>query len=675
MLCLTGEAAGRSVASIRGVGPVREERLAHLGISTCAELLLHLPHRYEDWRPLEDPREAHRHERCALPARIQGIKTSRWGKPRTELQLDCAGQAAEALVYGRRWLHQRLSRGSRVLVYGSWERTGDVLTCSGAELDFGIEGEMVSIYPATEGLSSRMIRGMVLETIDEVSASQQPVMPPALRSKHNLCSLPQALHAVHCPRDENDARRGRISLAFLEYLLFGLAAGLAEQHRRGRRGTPHVGSQILSDRLLKNLPFDLTGAQASALKSISEDMAEPSPMYRLLQGDVASGKTVVAVWASVRAVECGGRAVWLVPTRLLAEQHAAKLRFHCDGLEIAVSLVTGETGGGIAETDDIIVGTHSLLRRDLPDATLLVVDEQQRFGVEERAKLEMANPRADVLLLSATPIPRTLARTFFGGLDVTTLHEHPPGRTPVATRIVAPEKRETLIRFISSRVHRGEGVYVVCPSVSDMVGAEGNTIPGAVSRARQLREQLPGVRIGLIHGGVGGEERARILKAFEGGDVDAVVGTTVLQVGVDIQRATVMVVENADHFGITELHQLRGRVGRGRRQGVCLLIPSTARDGEIEKLQLLTETNDGFCVSRWDLRSRGMGDFFSTLQHGSPSFVLGEVLRSARLRAAVENASSAILASDPRLQGPEHTGLYRMVSHLYGDSFLASLVL
>lgn len=674
MLCLTSDAARRPVSDVRGVGPVRRERLLHLGISTHGDLLLHLPHRYEDWRPLDDPGAAHESGRCALLGKIRSINVSRWGKPRTQLKLDCSGWEAEAVVYGRRWLSQRLSAGSSVLVYGTWERTGRVLKCNGAELDSEARGELVPIYPATENLSSRMIRGMILDVLDDVLACEEPVMPDDLRTRYGLLSLPEALHAVHCPHDERHARRGRASLAFLEFLLFRLTADMAALHRRGRSGKAHAGPRSISDRLLQGLPFDLTDAQASAVESIKEDMSHPHPMYRLLQGDVASGKTVVAVWASVRAVECGGRAMWLVPTRLLAEQHAATLRSHVQDLDISISVITGETREPIDDAD-IIVGTHSLMYRDLPEATLLVVDEQQRFGVGERARLEMVNPGADILLLSATPIPRTLARTFFGGLDVTTLHEHPPGREPVITRLVAPERREALHRFIAGRIDRGEGVYVICPSVGSMTGADKSLSDGAVNRARDLREQLPGARIGLVHGGVAAEERARTLKAFERGDVDVVVGTTVLEVGVDIHRATVMVVENADRFGVAELHQLRGRVGRGERRGICLLIPSDAKDDRTEKLRLLTETQDGFAISRWDLRSRGMGDFFSSLQHGAPPFLFDQALRSRRLRAAVESECARILSEDAGLRSPEHLAIRSMISQLYGDSFLASLVL
>ena len=372
--------------------------------------------------------------------------------------------------------------------------------------------------------------------------------------------------------------------------------------------------------------------------------------------------------ASVRAVECDGQAVWLVPTRLLAEQHYQTLRRHLSRLGISVSLVTAESGGD--ESADVVVGTHSVINRRFPRLSLLVIDEQQRFGVRQRSALQLGDRGCDVLLLTATPIPRTLAGALFGGVDVTTLDEKPPGRRAVLTRIIDPDRREILYRFLAHRFRRGDGAYIICPSIEDMESSEG-VVRGARSRAAEVQKALPDARVALIHGRRPQAERREVLDAFAAGDLDVLVGTTVLEVGLDVARAAVVVIENADHFGLAELHQLRGRVGRGERRGLCLLVSSTGRD----KLRILARTDDGFVISRLDMKLRGMGDLFSSHQHGMPPLLLGDYLQSPRFARAVVRTARQILDADPQLADPEHRGLREMLRRLYGESFRLARVL
>ncbi len=668
MLCLLSEESKQPVSILPGVGEVRERQLAGLGIHSLADLLLHLPHRYEDWRPVR-PRLRLPGGRFALRGALRSLKEIRRRPFRTILELDGTDRPIRAVIFGRRWLKQRLSSGQQVTVYGQWSRGRDgVLHCSGGQVRLSDELPIVPIYPAGNELGSSRIQGLASLALDLVLPAEPPVIPGELRSRYGLFALPRSLESVHRPRDLRDARRARMSLAFVELLLFYLAVGLSRRLRRSLPGKAHDARPTKSARLLRQLPFSLTGAQRAAIAEIGEDLARPRPAHRLIQGDVGSGKTVVAVWASVRAVECGGQAVWLVPTRLLAEQHHRTLRRHLDPLGISASLITAETEGD--ESADVVVGTHSLMDRQFPRLSLLVIDEQQRFGVRQRAALQRAGRGCDVLLLTATPIPRTLAGALFGGVDVTTLDEKPPGRGRVLTRIIGPDRREVLYRFLARRFRQGDGAYIICPCIEDTESSEG-VIRGVLSRAGELRRSIPRARVALVHGQIPGSERREILNAFAAGDIDVIVGTTVLEVGLDVERAAVVVIENADHFGLAELHQLRGRVGRGSRRGLCFLVTS----GSAGKLRILARTDDGFAISRLDMRLRGMGDLFSSHQHGVPPLLLGDHLHSPRFARAVTRSARRILDADPPLTDPAHRGIRGMLRSLYCESFLLARVL
>ncbi len=418
MLCLLSEASKQPVSILPGVGPVRERQLADLDLHTLEDLVFHLPHRYEDWRPacLDDGLPE---GRFALRGAVSSIREHGRRPPQTVLEIDCPPRRARVVFFGRRWLQRRLSPGQQVTVYGEWRvDPKGVLHSSGAQIDWSDAPSIVPVYPASADLKTPRIRGFVAGALDRVMPGLGPVIPGGFRSRYGLLPLPDALESVHRPREMADGERGKMSLAFLESLLFHLAVGLSRRLRRGLPGRAHNCKPGPSARLLESLPFTLTGAQRSAIAEVGEDMALGRPAHRLIQGDVGSGKTVVAVWASVRAVECGGQAVWLVPTRLLAEQHYQTLRRHLSRLGMSVSLVTAESGGD--ESADVVVGTHSVINRRFPrfslSSSVSGCVNGRPCSWASAVRRASAHGDAD---------PSTLAGALFGGVDLTTLDEKP----------------------------------------------------------------------------------------------------------------------------------------------------------------------------------------------------------------------------------------------------------
>ncbi len=670
MLGIPGESAQEPVTGLRGVGPARSRQLLRLGIETISDLLLHLPLRYEDWRPPQDPERLALPETFALCGTVTRLTHRGRGRvPRTAIELDCGGISARTVLFGRRWLPGKIKRGSVVSIYGEWEMKGDVLECAGEQISLSARADVRPIYPTTEGLSSGMLEKLVRRALDRLGDSIPRVPPPSALGRHELFHLPRALRTVHRPITPREAERARLSLAFLDFLLFHIALRTAGRVRRRESGTAHGADPHLSSSFLDGLPFDLTGAQQRAIREIDEDMASARRMHRLLQGDVSSGKTVVATWASLRAVENHGRALWLVPTRLLAEQHVATLSEQVETLGVKVAPLVGGQQESVPDAR-VIVGTHALLSWQIDDVSLLVIDEQQRFGVRQRAMLQRSHPRSDVLLMSATPIPRTLAGVLMGGVSVSTIDQLPGGRGEVTTQIVDGSERAQLLNHLRRCVREEGGVYVVCPSIDD----DGDDVASVISVTRRLCEALPGISVASVHGRMCPHERAERLTGFRDGNIDVLVGTTVLEVGLDISRARMMVVENAERFGLAELHQLRGRIGRGEAQGICYLIPGQCAEGDaLDRLRMLEQTHDGAKIARADMNIRGMGDFFSSFQHGMPQLMFPEYLTSSRFQRAVTGAARRLLSDDPQLAN--HEQVREMLIHLYSDSLPVATVL
>jgi ATP-dependent DNA helicase RecG len=674
-----------AVGAIPGVGPARAGQLARLGILTVDELLRLLPRRYEDRRALTPIAALVAGSAASFEARV--VSAGPGVTPRRRLRVfravfeDESGKVA-ALWFRFRAAHlqSQLRTGARVLVHGTVTVAAGQRQILHPELELlGADGERGApavrpVYPATEGLPQATLRAIILRALETVLPALVDPLSPAVRSRHGLPALGESLVALHrpvvdpaaaVPDPENSIWRRR--LAFDE--LFRLQLQLAVRRQRRERARPRtvpVDERGLLDRLAASLPFALTAAQTRVCREILADMAAPRPMQRLLQGDVGSGKTLVAALAILAAVAGGGQAALLVPTELLAEQHYLTFGRLAGALGVEPALLTAGVSrarraralaGLAAGRVPLVIGTHALLesRVRFHRLALAVVDEQHRFGVRQRLVLREKGENPDLLVMTATPIPRSLALTLYGDLDLSTIDELPPGRRPVSTRVVGPSGRRAAWELLRAEVAQGRRGYVVCPLIEEG-GEEDPT--AAVRAAERLRAHFPQFVVGLVHGRMPIEERSRAMERFRTGEAPLLVATTVVEVGLDVPEATVILVERAERFGLSQLHQLRGRVGRGSLAAHCLLLTGSHPSPEaVARLGVLARTSDGFEVAEADLEIRGPGHLAGTRQAGLAGLRLADLVRDRGLLAAARGEARRILAADPLLEFPEHLPL------------------
>jgi ATP-dependent DNA helicase RecG len=667
--------AERPVTTLRGVGPALAEALARLGLHTVQDVLFHLPVRYEDRTHVVPIGSVRNGERAVIEGEIQLAEVV-FRRRRTLLVRLADGTGSVTL----RFFHfsgaqqAQLVRGQRLRCFGEF-RVGP----AGPEIvhpeyrrvgpgDDAQPDSLTPVYPATEGVQQgrlRMLTDLALEQL--ARGAVRDFVPAGVLDAFELPTLEAALRYVHRPPPGADLQLlaegvhpAQRRLAFEELLAHQLSLRLLRQAAAHDRALPLPRRTDLVDRCLANLPFKLTAAQRRVWLEIGRDLERPHPMMRLVQGDVGSGKTVVAALAALRAVEHGVQAAVMAPTELLAEQHARNFLAWLDPLGVRVALFSGRQTGktrAALEADlaagdiAVAIGTHALFQEgvEFRKLAVVVVDEQHRFGVHQRLLLRekgMAEGRfPHQLVMTATPIPRTLAMTAYADLDVSVIDELPPGRTPIKTVVLPDTRRSEIVERIDTACRAGRQAYWVCPLIdeSDLVRYE-----AAEKTAAALGEALPGVRIGLVHGRMAGKQKDAVMTAFKQGELDLLVATTVIEVGVDVPNASLMVIENAERMGLAQLHQLRGRVGRGSVESTCVLLyqgPLTpiAR----ERLAVLRETNDGFVVSRRDLELRGPGELLGTRQTGLMTLRVADLLRDAELLPDVQRAAALMLA------GPE----------------------
>ena len=610
----------RPVQSLPGVGPKIAERLASLGIETVRDLVEHIPRAYLDWDEAASFADLAVGEeatvRCKL-ARIRVRPTRRRNLKVVEgVVVDGAGVEEKVVWFNQAHL-AKLAPGTELLLHGTRDLSGFKV----ARHELGGAGVhtlgLVPEYPATEALPSYRIRSLVEAALPLARRMPDP-LPAELRAREGLPLRADAIAAVHRPESLEDAEAARARLGLEELLLLQLGfvrrrAELAET----ARATPLDGDGELITRYRSVLPFTLTEDQEAAIAEIRQDLGESRPMQRLLQGDVGSGKTVVALYALLRAVERGKQGALMAPTETLAEQHFLTVEPICAELGVRVSLQTGSVKHDL-EGAQILVGTHALIQEGvaLDDLAVAVVDEQHRFGVEQRRALAEGRS-AHVLHMTATPIPRTLAQTVYGDLDVTEIARPPRGRRPVITSWVSHERSAEAYKRLRRHLDDGRQAYVVCPLVSESETIEARAAEQEAERLR--RAELRGYRVGSLHGRLRPAERRALMDEFKRGELDVLVATTVIEVGVDVPNATIMIVQEADRFGLAQLHQLRGRVGRGAEQSYCLLV-SRPKDELTEeaqrRLQALVDSNDGFALAEVDLELRGEGQLLGTRQSG-----------------------------------------------------------
>ena len=673
------------VTYLKGVGPARADALARLGIHVARDLLLHVPHRYEDASTVSRIADLEPGMEGTVVGRVvsKGVIPTRKGLRIFQAVVKDGSGLMEVSWPGQPFLDRVIQKGDMLLL------TGQVRFFHGRQLqprefvNLGAEeegtsgGRVLSVYPATEGLSFKQIRTLVESHLDALLPLVTEHLPRRLLVAPGVPELPDALRMVHRPTSIAEAAAGRARLAYEEllsvHILHRRANALAREHRAG---VALVNRRELTSALKASLPFELTGAQTRSLREIVADMTSPRRMHRLLQGDVGSGKTVVALFASLLAMENGYQAAVMAPTELLAEQHHRTFARLLEPLGIRPLLVTGRLGArerrDAAETMTqpaplLVVGTHALVQQATTFARLgfAAVDEQHRFGVEQRKALAAKGQDIDVLLMTATPIPRSLALTLYGDLDVSILDEKPPGRQPITSALRPESARERVLRFIDTEVEKGRQAYVVYPLIEE---SEKSDLKAATVAYEELTAgPLAHRRVGLLHGRMPGEEKDAVMLAFRDRELDVLVATTVIEVGIDVANATVMLIEHPERFGLSQLHQLRGRVGRGGEQSYCILLGDVGPDAA-ERLRLFVSTEDGFEIARADLRLRGMGDLFGERQSGEPTFRVADPLRDEELNLHAREAAERLLADDPELTHAEHQGLRQTLGSRYARS-------
>jgi ATP-dependent DNA helicase RecG len=739
-----------AIDQLPGIGKVTAQSFKRLGVRTVLDMLYHFPHRYDDYSSQKQIANLEIGAVETVIATVIDVRT---------FGMKAGGQALEVLVsddsgdlkavfFRQPWLARQFNVGARIVLSGKvtldaykgqrqisapdWEPyTDDELIHT---------GRLVPVHSLTKGLYERNARSIIKRVVDQAAPMVVDYLPEQVRQRANLMPLPQALAQMHFPADKEQIERARRRLGFDEFLFIQLGVLQRKLLWQGERGYPLGFQEPVHEEFLGKLPFDLTGAQVRALEEIFHDIRRPTPMARLLQGDVGSGKTAVAAATAVQAIANGYQAAIMAPTEILAEQHykglkelLAKIRVprqqgvgdggwrlgdedsstnphpltpnpqdwkskadpeglarlddlkrligmlpedDLDGLGVRVALLKGSLGAkerrrvleGIANGDvDLIIGTHALITESVRYAALglVVVDEQHRFGVEQRQRLKDKGFNPHMLVMTATPIPRTLTLTIYGDLDTSVLDELPPGRQEIKTRWIVSSERDKAYKHLRREVSRGRQAYVVCPLVDE---SEKVDLPSAEEMYVKLAsETFPDLRVALIHGKMPPREKDEVMLAFRAHEFDILVATAVIEVGIDVPNATTMLIEGAERFGLAQLHQFRGRVGRGIHQSYCILVSDKENDVTKQRLEAMEQTRDGFRLAEIDLELRGPGEFFGTRQSGTPDLKVAQ-LADTRLLHAANLEARAILTDDPKLERPEHAALKAKVEAFWAEA-------
>ncbi len=651
---MTNEKLDSEVRYIKGVGPKVAKLLSSLGIETIGDLLYSPPRNYEDRRNIKPIANLKEGEEVLIKGKItkvQGGKTRKMLSIIKILITDGTG-SIYTTFFNQPFLLNIFKKGSIILLAGKVDSsyTGklEILVRDYELVDREIELGIVPKYSLTEGLYQKKMRNIVREALSNYLPALEDFLPESIRSTYKLLSLKSAIYNLHFPPDIKDIKPARERLVFDEFFIFQLGLALRKKEMGYK---PGIAFKVNDIQFENSLPFKLTSAQIRVIEEIKTDMEKGVPMNRLLQGDVGSGKTVVAVIASLIAVQSGYQVALMAPTEILAQQHYFKISEMLKEFNIRLKLLTSNEKDKEISSADIVIGTHALIEEKIKfkKLGLVIIDEQHRFGVIQRASLKQKGYNPDLLVMTATPIPRTLALTLYGDLDRSIIDEMPKGRVPIKTFFVPEEKRKDAYEFIRSQINEGRQVYVVCPLLEE---SEGLDFKAVKEEARRLKEEVfPEFEVELIHGKLKAEEKERIMRKFKEGLIQILVSTTVIEVGIDISNATVMVIEHAERFGLSQLHQLRGRIGRGANESYCLLLGNLKTEESKKRIAAMLKSNNGFYIAEVDLTLRGPGEFYGLRQSGLPNFRVADIITDEDLLKKARDSAFSLVKDDPKLEG------------------------
>ncbi|WP_202079893.1 ATP-dependent DNA helicase RecG [Caldalkalibacillus salinus] len=663
-----------SVQQINGVGEERASDLSQLGIETIEDLLMYFPFKHED-RSVKDLADAAHDEKVTIVGKVHSEPHLRfYGRKKSRLSVRVLVDErylVTAVMFNRHFAKKQFTVGKSVTLTGKLDKNRMQLTVQTysfkqPSLPENKEESLVPVYSVNSQVSSSFLQKMIRRAYDEYGRNIPEILPEPLIQRYKLMGRSEAIEHLHFPDSLDLFKSAKRRMVYEEFFLFQLKL---HTYKRIQRDQQPGMTQVINDELLQahinTLPFTLTGAQQSALEDILSDMRSDRAMNRLLQGDVGSGKTAVAALALYGSITAGHQGALMVPTEILAEQHYMSLKSFFEGTDLQIALLTGSTktkekreiyAGLQMGLIDLVIGTHALIQDNVHfnRLGLVVIDEQHRFGVGQRRKLRQKGFAPDVLFMTATPIPRTLAITAFGDMDVSVIDELPAGRKKIETYWVRESMFDRVVQFIDKELGQGRQAYVICPLIEE---SDKLDVQNAIDMHAKLKECLPQYNIGLLHGQMTSDEKEEMMKAFANQEVQLVVSTTVVEVGVNVPNATLMVIQDAERFGLSQLHQLRGRVGRGEHQSYCILVADPKTEVGMERMNIMRETSDGFELAQKDLELRGPGDFFGTKQSGLPEFKVADMIHDYRTLEVARDDAAKLVQHDAFWEQKEYPQL------------------